>query len=111
MSIHWLKLHYMDIKNNNNLAELEQMKEKEVTGFFWLGLQIAFIFGIPAFLAAFIGKKIATHFDNKNIVTIALVISFVISWFLVAYFYKKKAKKLKIIEDKIKSLKQKDILK
>ncbi|MDD3662647.1 MAG: hypothetical protein PHT84_02155 [Candidatus Pacebacteria bacterium] len=89
-----------------DLKKLENERDKEVTGFFWLGLQIAFIFGIPAFLAVWISKIIIGETGNKNITTIALFISFIFSWILVFYFYKKKAKKIKIIEDQIRELRK-----
>lgn len=99
MSIHWPKLHCMDLK------ELEQKRDKEITGFFWLGLQIAFIFGIPALVMVFIGKKLSAHLGNNNIITFCLVISFIFSWILVAIFYRKKSKRLGEIEQQIREIK------
>ena len=87
------------------LKELEAQRDREVTGFFWLGLQIAFIFGIPAFTAAIVGKKLSEKFGGDQWVTICLVISFIFSWLIIIYVYKKKSKKIKEIEDKIKELK------
>jgi tryptophan-rich sensory protein len=89
------------------LKELEQKRDKEVTGFFWLGLQIAVIFAIPAIAAALIGKELALKFSNKNLTTYLLLISFVFSWSIVIFIYRSKARKLKEIEDKIKILKNK----
>lgn len=91
-----------------NLKELENKRDKEVTGFFWLGLQIAFIFGIPAFLAVLLSKIIIGETGNKNITTVFLLISFIFSWVLVFFFYQKKSKKIKIIEDQIKELRKKE---
>jgi len=88
------------------IEKLEKQRDQEITGFFWLGLQIAFIFGIPAFLAVFISKKIILLTGNKNATTIALVISFILSWVIVFIIYQKKSKKLKIIEDNIKKLRK-----
>lgn len=88
-----------------DLKELEAKKEKEVTGFFWLGLQIAFIFGVPAILAVLLGKRMASFTGKDNIVFICLVFSFVFSWILVAFLYKKKSKRLSEIEEKIKQIK------
>jgi hypothetical protein len=91
-----------------NIKELEEERDRQVTGFFWLGLQIAFIFGIPAFTAAFIGKKLAKIYENNNIVTILLFISFVISWVIIFFLYQKKSKNIKKVEDEIKKLRKEE---
>jgi len=70
---HWLVI-FMELK------ELEEQRDREVTGFFWLGLQIAFIFGIPAFIAVTTGRKLVERFDNNNILIVCLVIAFIFSW-------------------------------
>ena len=90
-----------DIKN------LEKKRDQAMTGFFWLGLQIAFIFGIPAFIAAFIGKKLSEGSGNKNIIIISLFISFILSWSIIIYIYRKKSKNMKKIEDEIRTLRKK----
>lgn len=92
----------MDIK------ELQQKRDKETTGFFWLGLQIAFIFGIPAFIAGFLGKNLAQKFDNPKITFFCLTASFIFSWVMVAIFYHKKSKKISIIENQILELRKKE---
>lgn len=89
------------------LKELEEKRDKEVTGFFWLGLQIAVIFAVPAFSAAFIGKSLAEKFSNKNITTFLLMASFIFSWVVIIFLYNKKSKKMKEIENQIKILKNK----
>ena len=91
-----------------NIKELEEKRDKQMTGFFWLGLQIAFIFGVPAFIAVFIGKKIAIKYENSNILIISLFISFVVSWFIVFFIYQKKSKIMKKIEDEIKKLRKEE---
>jgi len=88
------------------IEKLEKERDKEITGFFWLGLQIAFIFGIPAFLAVIISKQIIEKTGNKNTTTIALFVSFILSWIIIFFIYQKKSKKLKIIEDNIRRLKK-----
>jgi uncharacterized BrkB/YihY/UPF0761 family membrane protein len=90
-----------------DIDTLIQKRDKEITGFFWLGLQIAFIFGIPAFLALYIGKKLSELSGNKYTV-ISLAISFIFSWVIVIIIYRRKAKKLKILEDQIKILRKKE---
>lgn len=101
MNLHWPKFVM-------NLKELEQKRDKEVTGFFWLGLQIAFIFGIPAFLAVWIGGILNQQSDT-NFRAIFLVLAFVISWVIVILIYQRKTKKLKELDLKIKEMKQKSL--
>lgn len=93
------------------IKELEEKRDKLITGFFWLGLQIAVIFAIPAITVAIVSKKIilATGFKPAN--SIGLAISFIFSWIIVIYIYKKKSKKMKIIEDEIKVLRKQEIKK
>jgi uncharacterized BrkB/YihY/UPF0761 family membrane protein len=89
-----------------DLKDLENQRDKEITGFFWLGLQIAFIFGIPAFLAVLIGKKIASQTNSNTALTLCLIFSFFLSWIFVIFLYKKKSKKIQIIEKQIKKIKE-----
>ena len=93
------------------IEELEKKRDEAMTGFFWLGLQIAVIFAIPAITAAIVSKKIALQTGFKGATTIGLGISFIISWIIVIYIYRKKAKKMKEIEDKIRTLRKQEIKK
>jgi len=88
------------------LEELREKRDKEITGFFWLGLQIAFIFGIPAFIAVVIGRKLVNMTGQDFYLTLCLIFSFVISWIFVIYLYKKKSKKLNSLEKEIKRIKE-----
>lgn len=87
------------------IEKLIEQRDKEITGFFWLGLQIAFIFGIPAFLSFMINKRLTEVYD-KNYTILLFVSSFVFSWIIVILIYRKKAKSLKILEDEIKRLRK-----
>jgi len=89
-----------------DLEELKKQKDKEITGFFWLGLQIAVIFAIPAILASWLGKILTQKTGIENMVLFSLAFSFIFSWIIVFYFYNKKSKKLKKIEDEIKKIKK-----
>lgn len=90
---------FMEIKS------LQEKKEKEIHSFFRLGLYIAFIFSLPAALAIIISKIFSENPNSKIITTIALLISFIFSWLTVIFFYLKKSKKIKKIEDEIIRLK------
>lgn len=90
----------MDIKT------LQQERDKHTTGFFWLGLQIAVIFGLPAGIAVFVGKKLNLQFDTNIWTTIFLAAAFVISWVIVGIMYNKKSKILNKIESQIRELRK-----
>jgi len=90
----------MDIK------DLEEKRNKETSGFFWLGLQIAFIFILPALVAVFFSKKLNIYFNTEIWSIICLVFSFVFSWVIVGFFYHKKSKKLNLIEKQIVELRK-----
>jgi ABC-type polysaccharide transport system permease subunit len=88
-----------------DLKTLQTQKDKEIHGFFYLGLQIAFIFGLPATLAIILSGALKPD-SNNTTTTLALLASFVSSWIVIIYIYIKKSKKMKIIEDEIKKMKQ-----
>jgi len=82
-------------------------RDKIITGFFWLALKIAFIFGIPAFIGAYLGRKIdKANESGFTFTVIFLVVAFIVSWVFVYFEYKKISKKTKEIEDKIKVLRE-----
>lgn len=89
------------------LKTLIQKRDKITTGFFWLALKIAFIIGIPAFVAAFFGKKLdSAKGTNFTFTLIFLAIAFIISWVIIYFQYKKISAKVKDVEDKIKNLRK-----
>lgn len=85
-----------------DLKELTQKRDDIVTSFFWLALHIAFIFGIPAVLAAFIGNKINSIYNIKGVEFLLLFFAFVLSWAIIAREYKRKTKILNDLDAEIK---------
>lgn len=84
------------------LAELKKKKEAQINGIFILMIKIAFIFAIPAVLAALLG----THLDQNGAglyTMLLLAVALVISWTIVALVYRKQARELKETEDLIKA--------
>lgn len=62
------------MEQNNNAQKVEKK-------FWWLGLQIALIFGIPAFSALFLGKFLDRQAGTGKIITLSLLVcAFVVSW-------------------------------
>ena len=87
------------------MKNLIQKRDAITTRFFWLALKIALIIGIPAFVAAYFGKKLDIAKDTDMAFTIGfLVIAFVFSWIIIYFQYKKISKQVKDVEDKIKTL-------
>ncbi len=87
----------MDIK------ELEQKRDAHITGFFWLALQIAIIFAVPAVVAALAGKALNTYFSTSGLQYALLLFALILSWGIMAHQYQKKTRDLKDIEDKLKA--------
>lgn len=87
-----------------NIKELEQERDKHTTGFFWLGLHIAIIFAVPAIAAVLIGKFLNHKYDASNWTTVLLALTFIGSWVVVGFMYKKKSKILNEIESQIRDL-------
>ena len=91
-----------------NLKELEEKRDRYTTNFFWLALSTAFIFGIPAVLAAIVGNKLNEAFDKKGIEFGLLFLAFVLSWSIIAREYQKKTKVLKALDQEIKEARLKE---
>lgn len=89
------------------MEELKKEKDKYITKIFWLGLQISFIFAIPAMIGLVVGKKLDVMYKTNNTITIfILFFTFIFSWFLVFIKYNKLNKKLKEINKTIKEEQQ-----
>ena len=86
----------MDIK------ELEQKRDAHITGFFWLALQIAVIFAVPAVAAALIGKALNSHFSTTGLQYALLLFALILSWGIMAHQYQKKTRELKDVETRLK---------
>lgn len=86
------------------LDELKREKDKYVTRIFWLGLEVALIFGIPAGLGAYFGLKFDAHYNTERTITFSLLaVAFAFSWFLVIWKYRRITKKINEIDLKIKN--------
>ncbi len=84
------------------LDELKTEKDKHITRIFWLGLEIALIFAVPAVLGVLIGKRIDAHYGLEDKFSVAfLVFTFILSWIITVVKYKTLSKKIKKIENEI----------
>jgi len=85
------------------MDELKKQQDVYITKIFWLGLQISFIFAIPAVLGVWVGKTVDRMFGFGNYATIiALVLTFLLSWVAVILMYMRLNKKLKEVNQQIK---------
>ena len=82
---------------------LQQEQHRQIGKIFWLGLQISFIFAIPAIIAVVAGKKIDAMYSTGKLATIiALAAAFIFSWVLFLAQYYRLNKKLKEVNRRIK---------
>ena len=87
-----------------NLKDLQAQKEQWINRIFYLGLEIAAIFAIPAALGAWIG----TRLGGGTIRTGILVGTFVFSWLIVIWRYRQTMKKMRQIDAAIQEEKDKE---
>ncbi len=84
------------------VKELEQRRDDFITGFFWLAFNTIFIFGIPAVLAVFVGKRLNIFFETRGIQLVLLFFAFVGSWAITIRAYRKKLVTLRTMDEQIK---------
>lgn len=89
-----------DEMRKEELARLEREREQHVTRVFWLMLEIALIFLIPALIVVFAVGAIW----SRTVVWYVLPFSFLLSWGIVIFRYKRLSKTLGGLDKKIKEL-------
>lgn len=89
-------------KKQTELDTLVAERESHVTRIFWLGLEIALIFLLPALAVVYIAGNIW----SKQVVWYLLPFSFALSWVIVFVRYRKLSKKLSELDRRIKELRQ-----
>jgi len=82
----------------SDLESLKKEREKWITRIFFLSLEIAFIFLIPALIAVFFAKRMGE--GSANIIFLSMAFTF--SWLIVILRYRSISKKMKSIDIKIK---------
>ncbi len=93
----------MEEQNPQTLKDLKKIRERYRTQAFAMMLEIAVIFGIPAALAYFFGKKFDADYDAGKKFTFAfLVFTFVFSWIIVVVRYRSISKKLRAADEAIR---------
>lgn len=70
---------------------------------FWLLLEIAVIFGIPAFIAFWIQQYLSDRGQTIFVSLIPLLMAFIISWIITVKRVKAVGKQLQAVEDEIKA--------
>ncbi len=87
------------------LTALRKKRDTLMTSFFWLGLQIALIFGVPAAIGAIAGTQLDKAREDSLFTAIFLVSAFILSWVIVYFRYKKYSRELYAVESEIADLK------
>lgn len=91
-----------DTSNAKNLKTLTAERERWVTKMFWLGVEIAFIFAIPAALAVWVSRVLQREYAQ----IISLGGAFIFSWVLVILRYTYMTKRLRKLDEHIQILKE-----
>lgn len=95
------------MEREEQLKKLIDKRDRLTTSFFWLALKIALIIGIPAFVAAYFGKKLDSAAGKHFFYTfIFLVLAFILSWIIIYFQYKKLSKKLEAADAEIGEFKK-----
>lgn len=90
-----------EFDKKSEIKALESEREKHITRIFWILIEIAFIFGIPATVAVILIKVL-----GGNTIYIALPVAFIISWIILIFHYRKLNRELKNLDKKILELKR-----
>ena len=87
----------------STLEDLKKERDNHTTKIFMLGLYIAFIFAVPAFLGVLVGLRLDAAYQTGRKITVAiLAVTFIFSWFLIIMRYLQLQKKLAEISRAIK---------
>jgi len=83
--------------------DLKKQRDRYITKIFWLALQIAFIFSIPAVIGAVAGVFLDSRYGTGRKITVSFLIgTFIFSWILVIVKYRRLSKKIEQLEEKIR---------
>ena len=85
-----------------NLQELLDKRENYRTRMFWILLEIAVIFGIPAFIGFWLQKWLSESGQTLIVSLLPLLLAFIISWVITVKRVKKVGGELASIEEEIK---------
>lgn len=99
---------YLFYMNKETTEELKKRKDAYVNKIFWLGLQVALIFALPAVGGALIGKRLKEAGKGDNITIFILIGTFIFSWIIVVIMYNRISKKIKSVEEDLRIAKEKE---
>jgi pheromone shutdown protein TraB len=85
------------------LARLEAERQRQITRVFWMMLEIAFVFLVPALIVVFVVGAVWP----RAVVWYVLPFSFLFSWGIVIVRYRMLSKKLGALDAQIKELQNK----
>jgi hypothetical protein len=92
-------------EKSEHLKKLEHARDTYVTRIFWMMIEIAIIFGIPAF----IGVGIMKYFDlSSGYIPVVFLPALIISWIGVVYRYRQIKNKLEDLDSQIQQAREKE---
>ncbi len=90
-------------EHKDTMARQEEFRRKTVKAM----IEIAFVFGVPAFVALFIGKRLdATYGTGKMWLLISLAVAFVSSWIVVIRMYVRLSKEARKVDDSVGKMRE-----
>jgi uncharacterized membrane protein (DUF485 family) len=92
------------MENNVALKDLEQKQEYFRTKMYFLMVEVAFIFGVPAVVAGLVANKQGA---SSQVTTITLFCTFIFSWVIVVFRYRYAKRNLDSIKKAIDAEKKK----
>lgn len=96
-------------QQNDKLKKAIETREFYRHKSFILMLEVAFIIGVPAFIAAITGTKLDANYDSGKQYTIILSgVALIISWIIIIFKYKKFNKKLMDAEKQVQELREQE---
>jgi len=98
----------MEEKNQTKeIKRLAQVRDHYQTKAFWMMLEIAFVFGLPASGAFFLGRKLDHLYDTgRTIILSLLAVAFVFSWVVVIVRYRQLDRELKKADQALQAAKK-----
>lgn len=92
---------------NDKGTKIQDLKKKRThyqNKALYFGIELVFVFGVPAVAAALIGKRLDLVNSSGRTITIALLITaFVLSWMIVIFRYKKLTRDIKGVDTEIEN--------
>ena len=96
-------------KNSGELEALVKKRDNHVSRLFYMMLEFFLIFGLPALAAFFAGRALDNALGTGRMwIIICLIAAFILSWVVVVLRVRKITKELKVLDAKIKKIREEE---